>query len=75
MDPVDSVRLLAPEHDDRRPLEPAVEALDVARKHEIEAPVVGHQLEPVPRQVSLEESPRFGLGVGEEKCGGHDERR
>jgi hypothetical protein len=25
--------------------------------------------------VSLEESPRFGLGVGEEKCSGHDERR
>jgi len=75
VDPVDGVGLLPAEHDHRCPLEPAIEPLDVAREHEIEPPVVGHELETVPRQVPLEESPRLGLGVGEEKCSGHDERR
>ena len=67
VDPIDRVRLLAPEHDHRRTLDPAVEPLDVAREHEIEPPVVGHELEAVPRKVPLEEPARLGLGVGEEQ--------
>ena len=31
-----------------------------------------HELEAVARQVTLEEPPRLGLGVGEEQCSGHD---
>jgi hypothetical protein len=64
MDAIDRVGLLAAEHDHRRAWEPALDTVDVARKHEVEAPVRRHELEAVAREVPLEEPARLGLGIG-----------
>ena len=67
VDAVDRVRLLPPEHDHRRLLREPVDVLDVAREHEVEAPVRRDEPEPVLREVALQ----LGLTRGEEQCSGH----
>jgi hypothetical protein len=72
MDAVDGVCLLAAEHDHRCAREPAIDAVDIAREHEVESAMGRHELEAVARQVAFQEPTRLGLGVGEEQCCDHD---
>jgi hypothetical protein len=59
--------VLTPEDDHRGVLDPPVDTGDISCKHEVEPSMCTDELEPVARQVLLEEAPRCGLRIGEQE--------
>ena len=70
VDAIDGVGLLPAEHDHRRAFDPTIHVGNVAGEHEVESSMRADQLEPVPREVTLEKAPGRGLRVGEQEAGG-----
>ncbi len=70
VDAIHGVGLLPAEHDHRRAFDPTIHIGNVAGEHEVERSMRADQLEPVPREVTLEKAPGRGLRVGEQEAGG-----